>query len=188
MIGIIAIRSPCVCPHSVTHFSWSSVCGWAVQYLHVWISAPAPKLSDSSAWTIRALQRSHPGKAAHKCSVGRGVRHGRTFPSLITTPTGLNESRLLKRFALLVLMCLWSNEWSGPSVLAHYLDTEPALRCGRLFSSDKTGVLHVWCHFKAYSAKKVMLLLFGNLVSPNFDDVCETMHEKSTFWGYVVFP
>lgn len=57
-------------------------------------------------------------------------------------------------------------------MLAHYLDTESAPCCGRLFSSDRTGMLHVWCHFKAYSAMKIMPLLFENLVSPNFVDAC----------------
>ena len=129
----------------------SGLSSWVVQYLHVWISAAPPKLSDSSAWTAIVFQRRWQGDSVSLgkqggCSVGQ---HGSTFPSLITTPTGLNErmSRRLKHFALLVLMCLWSNEWSGPSVVAHYLDTEPALRRGRLFSSDKPGMVNVWCHF-----------------------------------------
>lgn len=63
-------------------------------------------------------------------------------------------------------------------MFAHYLDTEPALRGGRLFSSDKPGMLHVWCHFKTYSGRKVIWLLFENLVSLNFGDFCETVHEK----------
>lgn len=133
-----------------------------VQYLHVWISVPAPELYDSSAWAITALDgEATLGKQAMMLQCGSS-----TFPSLITSPTGFSESRRLKHFAPLVPMCLWSNEWSGPSVPAHYLDTEPVLRCGRLFSSDKTGMLHVWCHLRAYSAMKVMLLLFENLPIP----------------------
>lgn len=138
-------------------FSTSTKAFWQLSLNH----------QSSPAAMVRWL--SYPGKNSSWCSVGRPVQHGRTFPSLITTPTGFNESRRLKRFVLLVPMCLWSNEWWGPS-LAHYLDTEPALRRGRLFSSDKAGMLHVWCHFIAYSAMKVMLLLFENTVSPNPDD------------------
>jgi len=77
---------------------------------------------------------------------------GCTFPSLLTPPAGLNETRQLECFAPLLLMCLWSNERSGPLVLTHYLDTELAFRRGRLFNSDKPGMLLLCCHFKAYSA------------------------------------
>lgn len=35
------------------------------------------------------------------------------------------------------------------------------------------GMFHVGCHFKAYIPIEVMLLLFENLVSSNFDDDCE---------------
>lgn len=172
MIGIIAIRS---------HLYLPSFCNSFLLEHCLWLSGSVSACLDFSTEAFWQLSLNHqsspvemsrwlsyPGKTAHDAQWAKCLTW-----QLITTPTGLIKSR---RFALLIQMCLWSNEWSGLSVLAHYLDTEPALRCGRLFSSDKTGMLYVRCHFKAHSAKKVMLL-FEYLVSLTFGDVCENVHE-----------
>lgn len=55
----------------------------------------------------------------------RLLQHGGSLPSLIATAAGSNASGQPNGFAPLVPKCLRSNEWSGPSVLAHYLDGEP---------------------------------------------------------------
>lgn len=145
-----------------------------LQYLYAWISARAPKLSDSSAWTISALQRRWRGDSdtLGKQDDARWVSN--MAPSLMTTPACVNKRRWLKHFALLVLMCLWSNDWSGPWVLAHYPSTEPALRCGRL-----SALIRLVCHFKAYSPITVKL---------QFENLHILVMKKSTFWRYVLFP
>lgn len=131
-------------------FEWVNICMSGFQHHH-------QKLFNSS--TTRGGGEV-PGKAvddAQWAEVTSVVAHS---PSLFTTPTALNESRWSKPFTLLVLACLWWNEWSGTSMRAHYLVTEPALCRGRLSSSDNTGMLPVWCHLRTYSEKKEMHLMF----------------------------
>lgn len=96
------------------------------------------------------------GESSGGGELGRGDRNGRTFPSLISTPIDLNESKWSKCFSALILMGLWSNEWSGTLMITYYLEVEP-MSCGRLPSSDKPGMLQVWCHFKTCRESKVSL-------------------------------
>ncbi len=150
-----------VCHHSVVYFFWSHVeCSISTR-LDFSTSAKAfwqlCLNNQSSPEEMASLTLGKTEDDARWAKVSDMAAHSFFWS---TTPTGFSKSRRLKHFCLLVLMCLWSNEWSGLSVLTHYLDPEPAPCCGRLFSSDKAGMLNVWCQFKAYSAAKVMPQLY----------------------------
>lgn len=145
-------------------------------------------LSDISAWKIRGGGEvtQLPWENSGWCLVGWGVQYGSTFPSLITPPAGLNESWLLKHFAPLVLICLWSNEQSGPSVLTHYLDIEPeldvggssaqiSLECSLFSDTSKHTVQWNWC----CCCLKITFSIFERFVKP-----CMKSQHFGDVWFY----
>lgn len=107
----------------------------SLQYLYAWISAQAPKLSDSSAWTISALRRRWRRDSdvrGKQDDASVGLQHG-TFSD--DHSSWCKYEQVVEAFCPAcpdVFMIKWLVRPLGTWYCCHYLSTEPTLHRGKL--------------------------------------------------------